>query len=56
MRTEDETREELAPRVARMILSRQGPHGLGPVEAEQLAHQILALAASAFLHPEDRRP
>jgi hypothetical protein len=49
MMTEPEIREELAPRVARLILSRQGQTGISEREADQLAHQILALAAAAFL-------
>ncbi len=56
MTSETDIREELAPRVAAMILNRQGPHGLTATEAEQLAHQILAMAGAAFLRMQGDVP
>lgn len=49
MKTDAEIREELAPRVARLILNRQGPQGVSAKDAEELAHQILTMAGAAFL-------
>jgi len=45
--TEAELREALAPRIAAKIMARAP--SLGLADAEQLAHEILAIAAGAFL-------
>lgn len=47
--TESELREELAPRVAAKLQNRLRGHGLPSIEAEQLAHEIIAMVQGAAL-------
>jgi glycosyltransferase A (GT-A) superfamily protein (DUF2064 family) len=44
---ESQLREELAPRVAAKLQRRLRGHGLPMVEAEQLAHEIIAMVQAA---------
>lgn len=45
--TEAELREALAPRVAAKLQARLRGHGLPSIEAEQVAHEIIAMVQAA---------